>query len=816
MRPDTRFAQAGFTLSGPIVHKKLFFSTAYQYTQDDQGKVDRLVLPTQAFRQGDFSAADTIIYDPATGNSDGSGRQPFSGNRIPSGRISLIAQSILNLLPLPQQMDAALGQANYETTHVRSSRTQAFDAAVNWYLSYKDRLSASLSFARPNANAPALLAEYGGPADAGMSGSASQLAMSPGLLYTRQLAASLIMDLHAGWSRYNSHASIPAFSSELANRLGIPGIAASGIAAGTPVIDIAGYSAPLIGFAGNLLGNRRTSVFQAEAKFTTFISNHLLVTGSEIKRRRESLFGGQGDAGPRGTFLFSPLQTAAANDVSSQGGLANALASFLIDTPDSIERSVPARTTGTRRSELALFAKDDWRPVSSLSLTIGLRYEYHGSPVGIEAPGGMSNYDPISNILSVAGYGAIPANLGIRSFRDWLLPRVSASWRLTRHIYVRAGYGIQALPPVIGYYGANYPLVQNDQIAKPGAFLSAGSMASGIPSAIETTIPASGMLAANSNELLTQRYFVAPADMIEGRLHSWHAKVQSNLPWWSVTFDVAYVGSRGHDKPVLRDLNAGVLPGMGDDGRPQFGTFGRRASTFTWWPGRTAYDALQLSLNKWSDRFWIETAYTLGRSRDYASENGKLSTPADPERSWGRADFDRRHAFSTAIEIKPINPASLPQRLRGLLKDWKLIGSFIAQSGTPVDITASNALLNAPGNSQRPNMSYRPTVLGGIGPGQSYFDTSVFSMPAAAAWSNVRRNAVVDGPGVLRLDMSLARNFALSGEIGIELRAECFNVTNTPQFVNPSGEFGAPTFGQVTATVPGSERSMRFSARVHF
>jgi hypothetical protein len=303
--------------------------------------------------------------------------------------------------------------------------------------------------------------------------------------------------------------------------------------------------------------------------------------------------------------------------------------------------------------------------------------------------------------------------------------------------------------------------------------------------------------------------------MVEGRLHNWNVGLQRYLSI-RFTFNINYIGIRSSDIPILRDLNAGMLPGSGDEGRPQFGILGRRSSTLTWWPGRTAYDALQTSLDKTFGRLWMKAGYTLGRSRDYASENAMLSTPADPEKSWGRADFDRRHAFSTAVVFKSEEPNYSAKWLKGLLKEWTLSGFFVAQSGTPVDITASDALLNAPGNIQRPDMRFEPKILGGIGPGQSYFDTSVFSMPGAAAWGNVRRNAVVDGPGIVRLDMAFARNFKLGGEAGIEVRAECFNIMNTPQFVNPSGEFGTSTFGQVTATVPGSERSMRFSTRFHF
>jgi hypothetical protein len=49
-----------------------------------------------------------------------------------------------------------------------------------------------------------------------------------------------------------------------------------------------------------------------------------------------------------------------------------------------------------------------------------------------------------------------------------------------------------------------------------------------------------------------------------------------------------------------------------------------------------------------------------------------------------------------------------------------------------------------------------------------------------------------------------------------ELRADVFNVTNTPHFNNPDGTFLATTFGQITSTIAGSERSMRFGFRLTF
>jgi hypothetical protein len=64
-----------------------------------------------------------------------------------------------------------------------------------------------------------------------------------------------------------------------------------------------------------------------------------------------------------------------------------------------------------------------------------------------------------------------------------------------------------------------------------------------------------------------------------------------------------------------------------------------------------------------------------------------------------------------------------------ILGGWQLSGIFTAQSGQPINFTANAATLRAPGNTQRPNVSGKPAVLGGIGANNQWFDPSVFSFP---------------------------------------------------------------------------------------
>lgn len=150
-----------------------------------------------------------------------------------------------------------------------------------------------------------------------------------------------------------------------------------------------------------------------------------------------------------------------------------------------------------------------------------------------------------------------------------------------------------------------------------------------------------------------------------------------------------------------------------------------------------------------------------------------------------------------------------------VLGDWQVTGLFSAASGTPINFTASASGLRAPGNSQTPNAAGKPEVLGGIGSNALWFDTSVFSAPAAGTWGNVERNALLTGPGYVNLDASLVKILRF-GSRRAEIRADVFNALNRAHYENPSGSFGSGNFGRVTSILPLTERMVRFGVRFLF
>jgi len=310
--------------------------------------------------------------------------------------------------------------------------------------------------------------------------------------------------------------------------------------------------------------------------------------------------------------------------------------------------------------------------------------------------------------------------------------------------------------------------------------------------------------------------------MHEGSLHSFNLAFQRELPG-RFTLDLAYVGNRGHDVQTQFNENAATVVGLpGNNGRPLFLPFGKSADVTTWIGTKTEYNSLQAKLDRrFSGGLLVTSSYTLGRGWSYVNgdSNSGIATPADIERSWARTDQDRLHSLVESFLYQlPVGPDRRWLRdgpLSQVLGGWQVSGIFSAQSGSPINITMSAATLNAPGNTQRPNVSGTPAVLGGIGSGNLWFDTSVFSSPAANTFGNAARNGVLDGPKYVNLDATLAKLFSF-GRVKSEFRVDIFNVTNTPHFNNPNGTFLASTFGQITQTMNVSERSMRFGFRMTF
>lgn len=819
-KPSTTYNQFGFTFGGPIMKNRLFFFGDYVRTNDDLGRVNRYVLPTAEQRAGNFSASSVPVFDPATGDpTTGAGRVAFPGNVIPASRISPIAQRILASIPLPN-LQAAPGQINYQDTTIRQRRTDGFDVKLNYQASTKDQFSARYSFMRPTAIEPGNFAnDIGGPYQGGFIGTGVNTSYSVAGNWTRSWSNSLVMDIRTGVMTYRNEALPQGTGKNTASEIGIPGANIDEFTSGMTSINIGnGISNPIAGYSASLPWDRGETTVDLSTTVTKLAGNHTLKVGGTYRHNRDFLLQTQDQGGPRGFFTYNASITGSPANTASQANINNAIAAFLLDRPSTAGRDLAViAEPGTTHSALFMFIHDKWQISPKITLDLGLRHEYYTPLVGIQTQGGLSNYDPLTNTLQVSGYGGVSDSIGVKSNWRNFNPRLGVSWRPVDKTVVRAGYGMSTAPFADNTYAFNFPVKQNNQFNAANAFVSPSgvSMATGFPAPVVADIPSDGIINAGADaRLRNASYVYIPNDLKEGQIHSWNVAFQREIGY-NFTAEVAYVGNHGQDIIQRLDLNAGYTPGLDNAGRPQFATFGRTASTTAFLPYHTDYHSLQVKVDRrFRNNFLVTNSYTLGRGESYdgGDSNGNISTPADIERSWGRTVNDRTHVFVSSFVY------GLPWRTEGILgwivNGWQVSGLFSAQTGTPLDIQMNGALLRAPGNTQRPNLTGEANVTGGIGGGQTWFDTSAFSDPAASTFGNLTRNGSgLNGPGYVNLDGSLVKRFGMGSRYG-EFRVDAFNLTNSLHANNPNTTYGNAIFGQINGSY--GERIVRFGLKVVF
>jgi hypothetical protein len=826
-----------------VLRNKLFYFASYEGTRDRQNVSRVLSVPTEALRRGDFSAAANPIYDPATGNIDGTGRTPFPGNIIPQSRINPVARQLLQELPLPNLRDADGSipeQNNYFAQAPFTFNRWTLDTKVNLNatekLNFFGRYSV-LDFHQDNA---VVFGDFlqGPPSGGGNPGIGFGKThnVSGGATYT--LTPSMVLDANVGFVRMGANVEQSDINQNKGlDVLGIPGTNGSRpFEGGMPRFTMTGYTG--MGTTEAYMPYYRSDdQVQAVMNLNWIKGRHNIRMGSDIywqaMNHTQPEFAGT-SMGARGGFDFQSGPTLLRGGPS--GNNFNGMATFLLGLPTTIGRvhEVDAPYT-TRNIAYSTYIRDQWQVNSRTTLSFGTRWEYF--PMPTRAGRGLERYNPQTNLMEIGGVGSVPTDLGVKMSKTLFAPRLGATYRLDDKTVIRAGYGLTNDPFALARpMRTNHPTLLNLIVQAPTSFGWTGTIQEGIPPIANPDL-GNGVIPIPS----TVGAFTLPDEFKRGYIQSWNAAFQRELTWGFVG-EVAYVGTNQVNQLGYRELNWSPING-GQAGRQLNQLHGRQAQTRLVAPvGDSTYHALQTQLNRrFAHGVQLGANYTLSRSRGVAgapnSDNvPRINIPEYYDLNFGRSDIERPHVFNfTNITELPfgtgrrwLNEGGVISAIAG---GWQMNHVISVFSGSPFNVTASGASLNAPESQQRGDLVGTPRILG-TGDAQRgeripYFDPLAFAQVTEPRFGTAPWN-VMHGPGFWRWDLGLFREVRFAGSRSLQFRFEGFNILDTPRFNNPGGNVSSLQlnpdgsvrnlngFTEITSVVGGSERQLRLGIRLGF
>jgi Carboxypeptidase regulatory-like domain/TonB dependent receptor len=823
----------GGTIGGPIRKNHTFFFADFLRYSNHDALYSLFTIPTQAFDTGDLSASPTAIYDPATGNANGTGRQQFVtngvANVIPVSRIDPISKALIALLPPPNLPGLT---NNWQGNLPFDVDTESVDGKLDQDVGKSDHLAVRYSFEQVKTYQGPAFGMAGGPGGttAGFQGTGLDTIYAIGIEYTHVFSPTLVMEARAGVDHYWNTAEQSDYGTDASTAIGIPGINTSPFNSGITTIQVEGYSTPTIGYNNGLPWARGETNIDMVNNWTKIVKNHTFKFGWEIRRVRDDLLQGQ-SPNPRGVYQYDDGQTALNATPSPASGFANAWAAFLLDVPDSAGLAASVSDLAWRQSQYFGFAQDTYQLSRKLTVTYGLRYEVY-QPYKPRVPGGFSDYDPSTNSYEIAGEGSVPLDLGMPWNKANFAPRLGIAYRPTRNTVVRAGFGISYDPMAGVGYAHNYPDITSYNYPAPTTYTAALNasgkavlLSQGFPAVTPVAIPSDGILPAPIGEAGT----VLNTKYKDPYVMSYSLTVERILPGgW--TASVAYVGNEGRQLNTSWNLDPGLVAGAGEAGQPLYIKFGQTASASLQYAGtNSTYNSLQARLDHhfskgllWSSSYAWQKA--TGFESGGVSGPGGLNfyLPGTFHRNYGVLLYNSPQTYSQSFLYEL--PFGQNQRflsnsssvIRSIVGGWKLSDIWFMGVGFPITFTASSTGLDAPSTDQVPDLVAPFKKLKGIGPTKPWFDTSSFATPVGTALGNMGLNDY-SGPGLITNNTSLLRDFPIHESKSLEFRMDALNSLNHPTFAIPTAAMTSASFGYVTATSQSyAARTLQFAATLNF
>ncbi len=775
----------GGSLGGPIQRGRTFFFGSYNALRQTTTVVaNEGRMPTALERTGDFSQSAVKPRDPVTG-------LPFAGGIIPASRIDPAAARILaDYVPL-----ANLPNNLYEVQQSRPERRNEVTLKIDHELNTRQRLTGSYFISKGR------LVEVlrGDLPWANRAFDWNQ--QNVNLSHTWTLGSGMVNEARVTYVRnFGGRLNTPEISlGDLGSTFQIQG------AKSLPQVAISGYFDLSSAIAGPVAGSNLT---QARNTLSLNHGRHAVRVGGEFSFEDITH---DTTLNNYGTFTFDGTRTG------------NAFADFLIGSMRRFNQDAPIRKSD-RGWYLGLFVQDDVRVHARVTLNLGFRYDLQ--PPLIDPQNRKLTYVPgrQSTVVPTALPGMLfPGDEGVprgitATDRNNVAPRVGVAWDLfgDGRTALRGGFGV--------FYGTisgnmwnatadGQPFSIRQQFNTPGTFSKPYStLPGGSPFPYQYTPE-------NPRFIFPASINGPSLDFKMAYTYQTNVALQHQITG-DLSATLAYVGARGHNLPLGRELNYPV-PGAGsvDTRRPylpgQLGSIIIQESVLS-----NQYDGLQLTVDKRMGRaFQASGSYVFAKSLEDAQLQddlrGGIQNINNLAAERGRTDNNRTHvAKVSAIWSPRVEHGS--RLLRALADGWILSTTAKFASGSPLTITAGRDDNNDGTNNDRASLTGADPVLDPNRPrGEAiaeWFNTAAF-FEALGTEGNSPRN-FIDGPGYKIIDIGLSRSFGLGGQRRLQFRLDATNAFNIVNLSNPTTNARSATFGQITSARP--MRQMQLGLRFEF
>jgi hypothetical protein len=428
--------------------------------------------------------------------------------------------------------------------------------------------------------------------------------------------------------------------------------------------------------------------------------------------------------------------------------------------------------TVVKFNNFSAFAQDTWNATKRLTLTYGLRWEVNPPPKITKGPEFLS----VTGLDNLATLSLAPAGTPIwKTTYNNFAPRFGLAYQLFqrsgRQTVLRGGIGI--------FYDLGTTTALDSAFNVRGARDFSNAI---YPLSPEQRVPPPLVL---SPPFSTLRVY--DPELKLPRVYQWNAAVEQSLGAYQ-TISVSYVGAVG--RRLLRQTIITNMAQIAPDIRLNSN-------------GATSdYHALQTQFQqRMTRRLQVLASYTWAHAIDDFSSDGSF----DFSSNRGPADFDVRHAFSTALTYNLPNPFKNSVGA-AILGGWSVDGIFSARTATPVNVTTTRIVIGGLQIDQRPDrVDGVPLYLNDpLAPGGKRFNPAAFATPPLPPPGGVRRQGTLGrnslrGFPISQLDFAVRRKFNLTERVNLQFRAELFNLLNHPNFADPVSRLTAANFGLSTS-----------------